>query len=57
MADEETVEFKPVFELESDYYQGLSQIASNLVPRPEPQICAPAPEDSGDDDQDKPIEE
>ena len=36
---------KPTFENEPYYYEGVMTIAENMVPRPDPQICAvPEPE-------------
>ena len=41
---------KPTFENEPYYYEGVMTIAANMVPKPDPQICAepreipPAPE-------------
>lgn len=31
---------KPTFENESYYYEGVMTIADNMIPKPDPQICA-----------------
>ena len=48
MANEQ---FNEQNEYKGHYYDGLKQIAENMVPRPEVSISAPEPEDENEDTQ------